>query len=61
MVETSSLMVFLYALPCEQAHRQSLQQHHQSLLDLTKIKAKTLIRNYSCHWVLSSYTKVLNC
>ena len=31
-------MLFLHALPCEQAHRQSLQQYHQSLQDITSPK-----------------------
>lgn len=44
LIETLSLMLWLHALSCEPAHRQSTQPHHQSFQDSIKMKEKTRFR-----------------
>ena len=40
LVETMSVMLWLYVSPCEQAHSQNIHPHHPSLRDSTRIKEK---------------------
>ena len=38
LVETMSVMLWLYVSPCEQAHSQNIHPHHPSLRDSTRTK-----------------------
>ena len=40
LVETMSVMMWLYVSPCEQAHSQNIHPHHPSLRDSTRTKEK---------------------